>query len=327
MMKALIDNFPNQLQEALAIANAATLTTASTTITNVVIAGLGGSGIGATILQEYLLDKSALPITVIKGYVCPTSVSNTTLFIACSYSGNTEETIFTTKAALAKGAKIVIISSGGILIDIAQQHALNFIQVPGGMPPRACLGYSLTQLLQVCNFFNIASINVNDEITNTIQLLITEHQNILTIAKAAASILHKRLPIIYTMSNEGVVIRFRQQLNENSKMLCWHHVIPEMNHNELVGWADSHDDAVVVVVRNDNDYARNNMRYDICKPIFEKYAHSILELHSKGTTDLQRIFYHIHLGDWISIILSELNEVDAMNIDIINHLKGHLANN
>jgi glucose/mannose-6-phosphate isomerase len=326
-MKSLIHNFPNQLKEALTIATNAQLTQPTVAITNVVIAGLGGSGIGATILQEYLLDKSALPITVIKGYTCPASIGNTTLFIACSYSGNTEETVMTMQTAYAKGAKVVIISSGGKLIEFAKEHNLDNIQVPGGMPPRSCLGYSLTQLLQICSFFNIANINMNEELTNSINLLNTEHENILTVAKSAAGVLHKRLPIIYTMSNEGVVIRFRQQLNENSKMLCWHHVIPEMNHNELVGWADSHDDAVVVLFRNDNDYERNNIRYSICKPVFEKYAHAILEINSKGTTDIQRIFYHIHLGDWISIILSELNEVDAMNIDIINQLKGHLANN
>jgi glucose/mannose-6-phosphate isomerase len=323
-MKALITNFTTQLQEAIVIANNSKLNTTTLPITNVVIAGLGGSGIGATIIQEYVLDKTTLPITVIKGYVCPASVSASTLFIACSYSGNTEETLFTTQEARTKNAKIVVISSGGTLIDLAIQHN---IHMPGGMPPRSCLGYSLTQLLHVCNFFNVATINVTTEITNTIALLNAEHDNIVTLAKAAASVLHKRLPVIYTMSNEGVVIRFRQQLNENAKMLCWHHVIPEMNHNELVGWADSHDDVVVVLFRNDNDYQRNNIRYSICKPVFEKYAHSILELQSKGNTDLERIFYHINLGDWISIILSELNEVDAMNIDIINDLKGHLAKN
>ncbi len=135
-MKSLINNFPNQLQDALTIANNAQLTQPIIAITNVVIAGLGGSGIGATILQEYLLDKGALPITVIKGYTCPASISNTTLFIACSYSGNTEETVMTMKTAHAKGAKVVVISSGGELITFAQQHKLDNIQVPGGMPPR-----------------------------------------------------------------------------------------------------------------------------------------------------------------------------------------------
>jgi glucose/mannose-6-phosphate isomerase len=326
-MKSLINNFPNQLTQALIIANNATLTQSKLPLYNVVIAGLGGSGIGATILQEYLIDKSTLPITVIKGYICPASVSANTLFIACSYSGNTEETVAVMQQAHSVGAKLVIISSGGKLIDFANTHTINKIELPGGMPPRSCLGYSLTQLFKVASFFNVATINLDAEINATINLLTTQKQDIITLANAAAGVLHKRVPVIYTMSNEGVVIRFRQQLNENSKMLCWHHVIPEMNHNELVGWADSHDDAVVVMFRNNNDYERNNIRYSICKPVFEKYAHSILELHSQGTTDIQRIFYHIHLGDWISIILSELNEVDAMNIDIINHLKGHLAKN
>ena len=124
---------------------------------------------------------------------------------------------------------------------------------------------------------------------------------------------------------EGVAVRFRQQINENSKMLCWHHVIPEMNHNELLGWRTNVDNLAVVYFRNKLDYDRNQIRIDINKKVISKFTDNITEIWSKGSSVIENTLYHIHLGDWVSWYLSEMNNVDAIEIDVINYLKGELA--
>ena len=225
-----------------------------------------------------------------------------------------------------KNANIVCITSGGEVLDIAKEQNLNHIIIPGGMPPRACLGYSLTQLFYVLNHYGIIGNSFEGDLEASIKLLENDKDNILEEARSIATKLFNKTPIIYsTTSTEGVAVRFRQQLNENAKMLCWHHVFPEMNHNELVGWRKQNNELAIVIFRNDTDYDRVQKRIEICKEIFTKYASTIIEVHSKGDSPLEKAIYLIHLGDWVSWFLSDLNKLDAMEIDVINHLKGELA--
>ena len=108
-------------------------------------------------------------------------------------------------------------------------------------------------------------------------------------------------------------------------MLCWHHVIPEMNHNELVGWVNKNEDLAVVIFRNEDDYYRNQKRIEISKTVFKKYTSTVIEIHSKGNSKLERALYLIHLGDWISYLLAEKNGVDVVEVDVITHLKNELS--
>jgi glucose/mannose-6-phosphate isomerase len=138
--------------------------------------------------------------------------------------------------------------------------------------------------------------------------------------------MYKQTPVIYVANGfEGVAVRFRQQINENSKMLCWHHVVPEMNHNELLGWRTNVDDLAVVYFRNKSDYERNQIRMDINKKVITKFTENITEIWSKGDSLIENSLYHINLGDWVSWYLSEMNNVDAIEIDVINFLKGELG--
>ena len=135
-----------------------------------------------------------------------------------------------------------------------------------------------------------------------------------------------KLPVIYSGGDfEGVCIRFRQQLNENSKKLCWHHSFPEMNHNELVGWRSESQDKAVLLLRNESDLARNQKRMELSKEIFAGYHPLIIEIFSKGSNRLEKTLYLVHLCDWISIYVAEINGTDAMEIDVINYFKSQLA--
>ena len=145
-------------------------------------------------------------------------------------------------------------------------------------------------------------------------------------AQKIAKFMHKRTPVIYTASSfEGVGIRMRQQINENSKMLCWHNVVPEMNHNELLGWRVNTKDLAVVFLRNMIDHQRTQARIEINKEVILKHTNKIIEVWSKGDSMIENVLYHIHLGDWVSWFLSVKNNVDAIEIDVINYLKNELA--
>jgi len=324
-MKKLIENFPKQLTEAVEIAEKAMLTPSKNELKNIVISGLGGSGIGGTLVSELAEAQATLPIIVNKKYQIPSFVSKHTLFIASSYSGNTEETLEATLAANEKEAKIVCISSGGKIIELAKQNNWDYILVPGGSPPRACLGYSLVQLLKILSYYQVTSEAMFSQVNSAISLLEKESSVIQAEAKKVALSLKGKLPIIYTLSLEAVAVRFRQQINENAKNLCWHHVIPEMNHNELVGWKEKNESLTVLVLRNNSDYFRNVKRLEVNLEIISKYTSNIQQIFSKGNNIIEEALYHIHLTDWISLYLAEEKGVDVMEVKVIDFLKGELS--
>lgn len=325
-MKSLIENFPNQLREAIRIGENAKLSPAKRKISNVFISGLGGSGIGGTIVSELVALEATVPITVSKGYFIPKFVNENTLVIISSYSGNTEETLNCLYLALKRKAKIICITSGSKVAEIAKKKKLDVISIPGGNPPRSCLGYSFTQLFFILGFYKIVGSKFKAQLKSSVELIETEKQSIVSEANQVAEKLIGKTPMIYaTTYFEGIAIRLRQQINENAKMLCGHHVIPEMNHNELVGWAGGSDKISVIIFRDKDEFERNNARIEINKQVIKKYTPNITELWSKGKSQIEKAIYFIHLGDWISLFLSEKKNVDAMEVKVIDMLKGELS--
>lgn len=324
-MKVLIEKFPAQLNEALAIASKANLHPLKTPVSKVIICGLGGSGIGGTLVKEILFNQARVPVEVIKHYTLPSYLDEHCLVICSSYSGNTEETLESCSIAQNKNAKVVCVTSGGKLLKMAKENGDDYILLPGGMPPRTCLGYSLTQLLHILSHYGFSE-STHKHIESAAELLIREQEHIKNDAAAIAERIGDKLPVIYSSAlHEGVAIRLRQQFNENAKILSWHHVIPEMNHNELVGWSHPYENLAVILFTDKNENPRNKLRIEFCKRIFYIYASELIEIPGKGTNEIEKKFYWIHLGDWISLYLSEHRKVDAMEVNIIDKLKHELT--
>lgn len=325
-MKQLVQAFPTQLQEALIIGQSYRFRTPKKAFKNIVLTGLGGSGIGGSIVKNYVSDKISVPFLVNKDYFLPSFVDKDTLVIVCSYSGNTEETLSALNQALKAKSTVVCITSGGKVSEISKKKNLDCILLPAGMPPRSCLGYSMIQALYILLHFGYIKNDFEKGIKASLKLLKAEEKNIQKQAKALAKKLLGKTPIIYTAANfESVGIRFCQQINENGKMLCWHNVIPEMNHNELVGWRDKDNTRIVIFIRNENDFERVQMRMDINKTVIKKYTPHIVELWSKGKTFFENVFYIVHLTDWVSVHLADLHGVDVMEVKVIDHLKKELS--
>ncbi len=325
-MKELITRFGKQLEEAIAISKLNPLKFSKKNFSQVYVSGLGGSGIGATIVQDFVKDKLSIPFTVNKSYDTHKTIDRNTLFIACSYSGNTEETLACLKAAIKANAEIVCVTSGGYMVDIASKNNLKCIVVPGGMPPRSCLGYSLTQILHTLHQAGLLKSSVSVQFKGVSTLLDKESRSIRTKARAISKKLNNTIPIIYTtVGYEGLAIRLRQQINENSKMLCWHNVLPEMTHNEIVGWRQKNERLAVIALQDVSASSKNKKRLEFLLGTLKTYCKNITLVEPKGTTYWQRAFYHIHLGDWISYELSVLNNVDAGEIDVIINLKNAMG--
>jgi len=325
-MKELIENFTKHIASAIKIGESANLKSSDKKINTVLICGLGGSGIGGTIISQIISNEIKIPVIINKDYQIPTFVNENTLTIFCSYSGNTEETLEMLTMAEKKNAVITCVTSGGKLAEIAQTKNYNCIIIPGGHPPRAAFGLVFPILFYVLDNYNLISKNYFSEFKNAIQTIDNNETFIFDEAKIIAEKLYQKIPVIYAASNyEGVAVRFRQQINENAKMLCWHNVIPEMNHNELVGWTTKNDNLAVIIFRNEDDYYRVQKRMEINKTVFEKYTSTIIEIFSKGKTSLEKALYLIHIGDWISYLLAEKKGIDVTEVDVITNLKNELA--
>lgn len=325
-MKTLVKDFPAQLSKAVQIARGVKLNPAKNEIRNVLITGLGGSGIGGTIVSELAFPECTAPLQVSKGYFIPAYVNANTLVIVSSYSGNTEETVACMKQSHERGATVCAITSGGIVEEYAKQNNIDCILIPGGMPPRACLGYSFTQLVAILAHYKLISADHLGNIEKANALISKKQNEIAAQGKSIASFLLGKIPVIYsTTLFEGVAVRFRQQLNENSKVLCWHHVIPEMNHNELVGWAGGTEEYAVIVFRDSSEYERNAIRIQLNKEIITRYTPHYLEVTTEGESYLEKAFYLIHIGDWVSVELAALRGVDPVEVNVINFLKGELS--
>ena len=326
-MLELVERFPAQLKEAVQIGEAANISKSANPIRNVFVSGLGGSGIGANFVQELVRGEIKVPFSVGKSYDIPAYVNKFTLVILSSYSGNTEETLFAFDAALKTGAKIVCITSGGKLLARAKELGLNYVQLPDNWPsPRACLGFSLVQQLYILHKLKLISSRIIRQLPGATALIEKNQEALKKEAQKIAAQLYGKTPIIYSTDRiESVAVRFRQQLNENSKILCWHHVIPEMNHNELVGWTGDYSQMVPVFLRNKDDYPRNAVRIDIIKKVMSEHTKTIVELWSKGKNDVEQRMYLVHLTDFVSCYLSDLRGQDSIEIRVIDYLKGELA--
>ena len=326
MMQELIRDFGNHVRKAISIGENTDFSKTDISFQNVLICGLGGSGIGGTIISQMLATECKIPICVNKDYHIPAFIGEKSLVICCSYSGNTEETLSMYEQAKAKGAEISIITSGGKFAELAQENGHNILQIPGGHPPRAAFGLAFPQLLFTFQKYGLISSEKNDQLKGAIELIDRKEESIQAAAKDLSEKLHQKLPIIYSESSlEGVGVRFRQQINENAKMLCWHHVIPEMNHNELVGWRTQNEDLAVVIFRSNADYYRNQKRIEYSKKVFAEYTSNINEVFAEGENAVERAIYLIHLGDWVSYFLAELKGIDSVEVDVITGLKNMLA--
>jgi glucose/mannose-6-phosphate isomerase len=305
-------------------------------IKNIVFTGLGGSAIGADLIRSFTAQDIDIPVHVNRNYTLPHFVNKDTLVVVSSYSGNTEETLSAFDIAVKRGAKIMAVSSNGRLQELADEGNMPFIEIPKGYPPRCALAFSFIPILVAFSRLGFIG-NVEgqvDEVVDVLGLLKRElgpesppEKNI---SKNIASKIHGKFPIIYGANDyiDVVVTRLRGQLAENSKHLSSSHVLPEMNHNEIVGWdfpKGLMDSFFVIFLRDLGEHKRISRRMDITRDILNGKGVETIEISSKGKGILSRMMSLIFTGDMISFYLAILNGIDPTPVERISYLKNELA--
>ena len=325
VMKDIIKKFPSQILDSVKIAENISLNKDYSNVQNIVIAGQGGSAIGGVMVKNLLSKISSLPIIINQDYNIPNFINKNTLFIASSYSGNTEETLSALRVAKNKTNMIVSICSGGDLLKITKKNNFDYILIPAGGVPRAMLCYSLTQMLFL--IYMVHGLTIQDLKTQLIQVqknLSNQQDKIMLLAENIASSISNKMPFIYTYSEfEGVALRLKQQLNENSKRHACYNLIPEMNHNEIVPWIKQNL-CVIPIFLNGFASFRNKKRMEITLHEINKSVDDILEFTTGEESYFEQYFYFIHLIDFVSVSLAEIEGVDPYNIDLIDSLKKQL---
>lgn len=325
-MEDLIAGLSNQIREAINIGENTNFTPTDKTISAVLVCGLGGSGIGGRIVSLLLKNDLKVPFLCINDYEAPAWVNENTLVIASSYSGNTEETLSAVEACYERGAEVAVITSGGEVLEKAKARNWNHFVVPGGEQPRAMLAFSIVQQIYILQRYELINSSFTADLKKVPELIDSTEEAVREEAMNIAKTFTGKRPIIYAGNDfEGIAVRWRQQINENGKELVWHHVFPEMTHNELVGWAGGSPNQVPIFLSSDFNHPRTNRRWKISKEIIAKYTDTILETNAVGESKIAQNFYLIHLGDWVSYFISQIKNIDPVEVDVIGHLKSEMA--
>lgn len=334
-MLNVVGRFDIQLEEAVHIGQSINLPDEWRSVSNIVICGLGGSAIGGDFIRCYLGRSLRVPLFVNRGYSVPGFLGANTLAVMSSYSGNTEETLSALKEATAAGAKVLCISSNGQLQREAEEHGFPLITIPGGYPPRTAIGYSAVPVLAALSKLGLAP-NQTEEVKKSISWVRRKIQLYgpacplaENAAKTLARQLHRRIPVIYGSQDRLDILatRWRGQFAENGKQLAYSASLPEMNHNEIVGW--KHPGAMLrqilpIFLRDREDHPRIQIRAEITRDILSEKAGSALEFWTDSDSWLERLWTLLLLGDYASVYLSFLNQEDPTPVEAIEGLKNRL---
>ncbi len=300
--------------------------------TSIVVTGLGGSAISADLMLNFLQDEVKIPFIVNRNYTLPTFVNENTLLIVSSYSGNTEETISVFHQALESNCTIVCISTGGKIGKMAADKNIPVVHVNPGYQPRYALGLSFFSLLKI--FQELSLIPTQDAVVKKIISLWknkgVEYSKEENLAYEYAKQLVGFIPIIYSAadSTSAVGYRYKCQFNENSKLHAFSNFIPEMNHNEIIGWESFNEkqfQAKVINIIDRNYHTQIKKRFEITSELAAKNGAEIINLQSDEEDFKVRLMDLIYLGDWITYYTAVLRGFDPTEIENINILKERLA--
>ena len=308
----------------------------SKTIRNVVLSGVGGSAIGGDILKTLIWKKAKFSFSVNRDYDLPGWVSKDTLVVCSSYSGNTEETLAVFRQALQKKASVLVVSAGGELLKLAKQKKIPYCEVPGGLPPRSALGYSFVTLLTALECLDLLP-SYEEDFQETMGLLVGLSQRYgmmkpfsKNLAKQVAGFLVGKLPVIYAGQDhmDTVALRWKCQINENAKQIALMNVVPEMNHNEILGFSNQEPltkkMAVVLLRHPQGDHPQIQKRFEILKGILKPKTAGVIEIEAMGKSLMAQMMSVVYLGDFASVYLAYLKKIDPTPIDLIDQLKKQL---
>ena len=298
-----------------------------------VVAGMGGSAIGGALARSALGDRATRPIAVSRSYELPGWTTADTMVLCASYSGDTEETLACYEAAGAVGALRTVVTTGGRLAELARGDGVPVIPLPGGFHPRAAVGYLTVAALEVAALCGAGdSVRAEVDVTaDHVERLVAEwgpEGPEDSLPKSLARGLNDTVPQIAGAGlTSAVAYRWKCQINENSKLPAFAHELPELDHNEIVGWSGAPDLArFSAVFLDDADlHPRARQRIELTRDLIEPAAAFAFVVQTQGESATERLLSLVLLGDLVSLYLAVLRGVDPGPVEAIERLKEELA--
>ncbi|WP_419855805.1 SIS domain-containing protein [Candidatus Poriferisodalis sp.] len=334
-----VADLPEQMEAALASSEATQGPVDGSRIANVVVMGMGGSGVAGDIVSALAAPLMPVPVTVVKGYECPAFVGPTTLVIAVSFSGNTEETLEAATAAHDAGASVIAVTSGGRLTELAGEWAAPLYEVDSAIPmPRAAVG-----AISVAPLVALERAGLLSGVAGWVDAAVAQLRARRDAAGAGADSLESIVravgngeltPVFYGGGALGAVAagRAKAQINENAKIPAFASFMPELCHNELAGWDQAGrlvdgSPLAVIALRHDFEHPQLGRRYDFASGVFDdaRIAVPHAELHAAGDGAMAQLFDLIYQVDVLSLRVAAAARRDPGPIPLLEELKAFLA--
>ena len=293
-----------------------------------VVCGMGGSAIGGDLAASALGDRLSLPLTTVRGYGLPGWTPPDRAVLCSSFSGNTEETLACYEAADALGARRVVASTGGELAAAARRDGVPVVGLPATLPaPRAAVGYMFAVATEVAALCGAAA-PIRTEVDSSAAHLEAQRERLVERAAGLACELEGLVPVIYGGGlTSAVAYRWKCELNENAKLPAFSNRLPELDHNELVGWEAGEVSGRfgVVLLEDRGQHPRERQRFELTARMIETHAGAVVRIETEGESPTERLLWAVMLGDLLSLQLAARRGVDPNPIELIARLKSELG--
>ena len=317
-------SLPDHLRDALWRVSSAKLDPIEAS--GLLVCGMGGSAIGGDLAAAAMGNRLSQPLDVVRGYGVPSWTPPDRAIFCSSYSGNTEETIGCYAAAEAVGAQRIVATTGGTIGEAARRDGVPVIGMPAGLQPRAAVGYTFAIAAEVAALAGVGP-GIRTEIDSSAAHLEANKDSLLARAAEIAEQIHGSVPLLYGCGlTAPIAYRWKCQVNENAKLPAFDHTLPEMDHNEIVGWAGGAQAAFSAVFLEDQDqHPRERQRVELTSELIADQAHAVVRIETEGETRTERLLWSVMLGDLISLDLAAREGVDPTPVDVIENLKDRLG--
>jgi glucose/mannose-6-phosphate isomerase len=320
-------SLPEHLRDALWRVESAGI--AEREASGVVVCGMGGSAIGGDLAHAALGDRLTKPLETVRGYA-PSPVTPPDRLILCSsYTGDTEETVACYEAAAALAAPRIVVSTGGSLTAMARRDGVPVIGLPAGLQPRVAVGYMFVAAAEMTRIAG-AGESLRSEVDSAAAHLERDREALCDRAAQIARRLEGSVPMIAGCGlTAPAAYRWKTQVNEMAKAPAFAHLIPELDHNEIVGWEgasrDGHGSFSAVFLTDRDQHPRVRRRFELTAELIGPHAAEVITVETEGETRTERLLWTVALGDLVSLGLAGLREVDPGPVEVIEKLKDRLG--
>jgi glucose/mannose-6-phosphate isomerase len=291
------------------------------------VCGMGGSAIGADLAAAALGERLLRPLVVVRGYGLPSWASAEWAVLACSYSGNTEETLSCFRQAGELGARRLAVGTGGTLVEEAREGGVPVVGLPGIFQPRAAVAYLFTATVEVAALTGVAP-RLAKEIEAAADFLAAESERLRHLAAEVAAQLGAAAPVVYGADlTIPVARRWKTQVNENAKLHAFFSALPEADHNEICAWneAGAVHQLAGVFLEDRDQHPRVGRRFDLTAAELERGGATAVRVETAGESRVERLLWATMLGDLVSLELAGFHGVDPLEIEGISRLKEAMA--